>query len=392
MKRVFFVAGEASGDLHGAGLVRSLRELQPSWEFVGLGGAEMAAAGVQLRANLVERSVMGIRKVAAEMGFILDVAGHVLEELRTHPPDLVVLIDYPGLNLNIARMAQRCGVPVVYYICPQVWAWAPWRMKRIAARADLLLVVLPFEEKLYREVHPRVSYVGNPVFEHLTQREAEPLETSLVEAGAGGGKVLALFPGSRSQEVEEALPIMLRIAQQLRLKFPELQVHVSCHRERLRPIIDRQVASSEADVRIYDGPGFQLQRAAHLSLVVSGTATLEQAFFGVPQVVLYPVTRWERWLFGLLSVTPFIALANLFAGRAVVPEFLVTPGGEAGVLAAATALVEGPARVQCLEELASLRKQRFQPGGSREAARQLVAFLDEKSSGEAPKSAPAPGG
>ena len=155
--RVYISAGEASGDLHGAGLVRALRQIYPAWHFVGLGGERMAEAGVELRVNLVERAVMGVRQVIAEMGSLIDIAARFLEEIRRDPPDLLILVDYPGFNLNLARMARRLGIPVVYYICPQVWAWAPWRVRRVASRADLLLVVLPFEKELYGRVHPRVT-------------------------------------------------------------------------------------------------------------------------------------------------------------------------------------------------------------------------------------------
>ncbi|MEM7167955.1 MAG: lipid-A-disaccharide synthase [Planctomycetota bacterium] len=367
-RSVYLVAGETSGDQHAAALVEALRGQHPDWSFRGLGGERMERAGVDLRENLVDRSVMGVRRVLLEMGFLVDVAARYLQELEADPPDVVILVDYPGLNLNLARMAKRLGVPVIYYICPQVWAWAPWRVRRVAARADQLLVILPFEEPLYRAVHPKVTYVPNPVFEHLTAvEENDPI----LEAGE---HTLAIFPGSRRQEVEESLPLMLAVEERLRAQFPELQVVVSCARDRLADKISSCVGDRGA---VHHGDPHALQRAARLSLVVSGTATLEHAFFGTPQVVVYPVKRWERACFGWLSVTPHISLANLYAGKRLVPEFLATSCDVPEVATAAAELWAGPAREQLLVDLAALRRDRFLPGGTAAAAVAVSQYLAE---------------
>ncbi len=205
--KIFIAAGEASGDQHAARLVSALRARRPEWRFVGMGGPKLEAAGVELREDLVERSVMGFLPVLASLGGIFETVARFVEELRRDPPDLLVIVDNPGLNLNLARLARSRGIPVVSYICPQVWAWAPWRIRRVARRSDLLLVIVPFEEELYHAVHPRVRYVGNPVFDHLAAVEPDR------EIGQGalpplppGARPLALLPGSRRQEIREVLP------------------------------------------------------------------------------------------------------------------------------------------------------------------------------------------
>ncbi|MGE3163795.1 MAG: lipid-A-disaccharide synthase [Planctomycetota bacterium] len=369
-RKIYIVAGEASGDVHGASLVASLRERHPDWRFVGLGGERMRAAGVELRSNLVDRSVMGFRKVLAEMGYLFGVASVFLEELRREPPELLILIDYPGLNLNLARMARRQRVPVVYYVCPQVWAWAPWRIRRVARRADLLLVILPFEERLYRSVHDRVRYVGNPIFDHLVEQESTPVQPS-------SGPVLALFPGSRGHEVDEALPLMLRSVQPIAAARGDLAVVVSCHRPRLRGRVEAAIRESGMTVAIHEGDPHTLQRTAQVAVVVSGTATLELAFFGTPLVVVYPVRRWERRVFGWLSVTPFIALVNLFAGRALVPELLVAEGEEGQVEQAVRRLLLHEPAATVRRELHDLRERLFQPGASARAAAEICRVLEE---------------
>ena len=373
MTRVFIAAGEPSGDLHAARYAQALRARIPDATFVGFGGPRMVEAGVELRANLVERAVMGVSKVIAEFGFVMDVAADFLYELEHDRPDVLVLVDYPGLNLNLARMAQDHGVPVVYFICPQVWAWAPWRMRRVASRVDLLLAILPFEEHLYRRVHSRVHYVGNPVFDHLSEIEAnEPEPSPPVD-----GRYLAILPGSRRQEVEGALPSMLRIAASV-AEAQALPIVVSCQRPSLRPRIDEICRESRVEVSVWDQPAHTLQRTAYLTLVVSGTATLEQAFFGGPMLVLYPAKPWQRGLFRYFSVTPFVCLVNLIAGREVVREFLFDEDDIPEITDFALALAEPEAREEAAETLRALRAERFEPGASDRAAEATVRFLEER--------------
>ncbi|MCI0650423.1 MAG: lipid-A-disaccharide synthase [Planctomycetes bacterium] len=375
--KIYLSAGEASGDLHAARLVTALRDLDPTLRFVGLGGEQMERAGVELRDNLVDRAVMGVRRVFGELGALVGIAGEFLEELRREPPELVVLIDYPGLNLNLARMARRRGIPVVYYICPQVWAWAPWRMRRIAARADRLLVILPFEEDLYRRVHADTRFVANPLFDLLAAEEARR-----VPPRPERERLLALFPGSRRQEVAGALPVMLRVARSLLASEEDLALAVSCQRPALEPEIRRALAAAGLErARVAIGSPHELERQSHLSLVVSGTATLEHAYFGVPMVVVYPVRAWERRVFGLLSVTPFVALVNLYAGRRIVPEFLFTAADERAINAAARALLAGPERARVQAELRALKERSFRAGGARAAAESVLDFVARRRAG-----------
>lgn len=376
MTTFFIVAGEASGDNHAASLVDTLRERDPSAEFRGFGGPRMEGVGVELLVDLVERSVMGFRKVIGELGNMIDVAALFYEEIERSPPDAVILVDYPGLNLNLARMAKSLGVPVIYYICPQVWAWAPWRVQRIARRVDLLLVILPFEQPLYRQTRARVVYVGNPVFDRLARWEAE--HPARQKSGLGGrAPVLALFPGSRRHEVSEALPAMLETAAGLMDRQPDLRLKISCQRDRLRATIDAAIAESTVEGRaeVHTADPHSLQHESYLSLVVSGTATLEQAYFGVPLVVVYPIRGWERWAFGQFSVTPFIALANLFVGRPVAPEVLFTRREIPKILEAAIPLLEGPRRDAVIAQLARARRRLFLPGAPDRAADEVFAFL-----------------
>jgi lipid-A-disaccharide synthase len=280
------------------------------------------------------------------------------------------------MNLELARLARRRGIPVVAYICPQVWAWAPWRIRRVARSADLLLVILPFEEGLYGAVHPRVRYVGNPVFDHLDALERAGGTPPL--ALPAGARALALLPGSRKQELQGILPAQLRIAAALRDADPGLVPLVSCQRPALRPMIDRAIAEGPVAAGVVDGSAHALQRAAALALVCSGTATLEQAWFGTPMVVMYAASEVGRGLYAEYSVAPSFALVNLFAGRPVVPEVLFTPGEEEEVLRRALPLVAGAARERMREELRRLRAERFLPGAAARAAEEISRFVAER--------------
>ena len=405
---MLLVAGEASGDQHAAHLVEQLRQQHPEWSFVGFGGPAMHAAGVDLRVDLVDNAVMGIRKVIGAIGSIIDIAALFWEEIRRQPPDLVILVDYPGLNLNLARMAKRRSIPVVYYIVPQVWAWGPWRIRRVARRADLLLVILPFEKSVYGEQNARVEYVGNPLYEELRAQEAILGGPRTEESLAGSRTTstttttVALFPGSRVHEVEETLPTMLRIARRLVKEQPHLQFKVSCHRSKLEASIDaclEEAARDGLNVEKVMGDSRALQREAIFSLVVSGTITLEHAFFMTPMVILYAVTPWEKKFFRWISVTPFIGLANLVAGKRLAPEFLYVPqaaapakparpkaehdefaefsADEAGATEAALTLLDEGKRVDQHRQLRALREECFGVEGVRQAAAAVSRFAGD---------------
>jgi len=388
--KVFVSAGEASGDLHAARLVEALRRRRPQWRFVGFGGPRLLEAGVELREDLVESSVMGLWPVIASLGGIAATVARFVEELRRDPPDLLVIVDYPGLNLNLARLARARGVRVVSYICPQVWAWAPWRLRRVASRSDLLLVIVPFEEDLYRRVHPRVRYVGNPVFDHLAALDAAAergLEPPLVVPPAR--RPLALLPGSRRQEVRETLGAQLRVAAELASIDPKLLPFVSCQRPALLGEIEAAIAASPLPAEVVVGAATPLQRAAELALVCSGTATLEQAWYGTPMVVMYPASESERALYRSFGVAPYFGLVNIFAGREIVPEVLFTPGEEEELLRRARPLVEGVERERVRDDLARLRAERFLPGAADRAAEEIDRFLAGDDAGRSP---PGPSG
>jgi len=348
-------------------LVRECLSLCPQLEVDAIGGQHLARSGARLRADRTDKAVMGWIPVLSQLGSIIDHSASFVEELIDDPPDHLVVIDYPGLHCNLAAIARRLGIPVTYYICPQVWAWAPWRVHRIVRCADQLLVVIPFEEQLYSQYHSNVIHVGNPVFDHLSDSEPPPEIPD-----ASGNPILALLPGSRRQELLNGLPALVGAANELRKDHPDLEVWISCQREELFPIV-KGIVGEEENFHIHRGDARALQSRARLAIVCSGTATLETAWHGVPMVVAYPANDLQRSLYGLLGVSPFFSLVNLFAGEALVPEKLIEPGDGPAVARLARPLLDDAVAARQVDHLRRLKQDRFHPGASERAARSVLA-------------------
>ncbi|HET9985274.1 MAG TPA: lipid-A-disaccharide synthase [Longimicrobiales bacterium] len=365
---ILVAAGEPSGDLHGAAVAEALRRRWPQARLFGLGGPRMAAAGVELMADFGELAVMGFAEVASRLPFFVRLMRRLTAEMRRRGVDLVLPIDYPGFNLRLAGRARNAGVPVLYYIAPQVWAWHRSRIGKLAHLADRLAVILPFEEAIFREAGARVSFVGHPL---LDSGEAGPSATEL-RAGLGveAGPLLALFPGSRPQEVEKHLALFLEAAERLRTAHPDLQ-----------PVVARSPA---VRAEAYAGVPYPttadsrtLLRHARGALVKSGTTTLEAALAGTPMVIAYRTSRSTYALARRLVRVEHIGLVNLVAGRRLMPE-LVQDAATPAALAAALSplLAEGsPERANALAGLACVRAALASPDAAGRSAAERVAAL-----------------
>ncbi|MDE2762600.1 MAG: lipid-A-disaccharide synthase [Gemmatimonadota bacterium] len=320
------LAGEASGDSHGAHVAREIRRRWPAVEMVGLGGERMAAAGVRLISTLDELAVMGFAEVLTRLPFFRRLERRLIRLLREEPPDLVLPIDYPGLNLRIATRAARLGIPVLYYIGPQVWAWRAGRAARLARVADRIAVILPFEARLYRRHGARAVFVGHPLLDEETRSDPRQLARSL---GLEAEKpVLALFPGSRVQELQRHARPFTATARELQRRLPTLEVIVS-----RVPFLPQSAYASFPFPTTGDADS--LRALATAGLVKSGTGTLEAALAGMPFAVAYVTHPATFFLARRLVRVPHVALVNLVAGRRVVPEFIQ---GEATAGAMADAL------------------------------------------------------
>ncbi len=322
--KILIIAGESSGDTHGAHLVEQILQHAPDTEIYGIGGDAMERAGVRLIMHASRLTVMGVVEVAGLLPEFLNAFRRIKRQFKQDPPDLVVLIDFPDFNLRVARKAARRKIPVVYYISPQLWAWRGGRIHEIARNVTHMMVIFPFEKLLYERHGVPVTYVGHPLMDHPDVRKPT--------AGRMGAMndlglsplypVLGLFPGSRTREVNGLLPDLLRAARKLRESFPRLQFLLAEARELDPSIYDRILEACPLPVKRVRTGILSVVDVCDLALVASGTATLEVALRGVPMIVVYRVSRSTYHLGKWLIRVPAIGMVNLVPQKGVVPELI----------------------------------------------------------------------
>jgi lipid-A-disaccharide synthase len=372
---IFIVAGEASADVHGANLVRALRSMSPLLRFRGVGGARMAEAGVDIMVPSSEMAVVGLTEVIPRLARIRSAARLIKNTLKTSPPDLLLLLDYPEFNLHLARAARRRAIPVFYYISPQVWAWRRGRIRKIARRVDRMAVILPFEERLYRSTGMDVTYVGHPLL------DAVPENASRAEARRrlgldGDAPLLGVLPGSRNEEVERLFPSMLRAVSILRGVWSGLHCVVPVASTVSLGLIKDVIRKESADALLWREDMHHVLPGCDAALVASGTATLETAAHMVPMVIVYRVSPLSYRIGRAVVRVPFIGLVNLVAGREVVPE-LIQDDASPGRLAreAALLLTEGPRREKVKMELGRVRELLGPAGASERTAARILEMI-----------------
>ncbi len=313
------VAGEASGDLHGATLCQALKTLTPDVRLFGMGGRRMADAGVDVLIDVTGSAVVGGTEAVSRVPMLYRAYRRLRAALHHSRPAAVVLIDFPEFNLRLARAAHREGIPVVYFIPPQIWAWRHARVRTLRRLVSLVLAVFPFELDLYRRAGVPVAYVGHPVLDAIATAPSRA-EARRQLGMPEDALVIGLLPGSRREEVERALPAMRDACRRIASVRGETRFVVG-----LAPTIDRATieAASAEGVRTEIAPdgAYAVMRAADLLLVTSGTATLEAALLGAPMIVSYQLSWVSEALARLVIRVPWISLANIILGRAVVPEF-----------------------------------------------------------------------
>lgn len=366
LRRVVLCCGDASGETHALRLLEELRRRHPDLQVEGFGGARLEAAGMQVWEPLADLNVMGFKDVAAQLPLFFRCVYRFAQRLHQAPPDAVILVDYPGLNRHLLRIAARRKVPVIDYIAPQLWAWSAWRVRDFR-HADALLTILPFERDWYARHGAEARYVGHPLADSLaarTEAEAEP-PPALQEEGPWVG----LLPGSRRREIRDNLPAMLAAAAELRQRIPEVRFVLPHLREEVRPLLEEILAEAPVSVLHAQGCFHTVLPRLDAALAVSGTASLEVAAHGVPSVVAYAVpSRLSRWLMHAAVAVPWVAAANLVAGRELVVERLgddLDPQTLAGDLERLLLPAHHDAAVQ---ELTQLRDRHLRPGTALRAA------------------------
>jgi len=376
-QRVMIVAGEASGDLHGGNLVREMHALFPELSFCGVGGKKMEAAGVRLSADVADMAVVGLTEVIGKLGAVLKVMRTLKAELKSDPPALLILIDYPDFNLPLAKTARKLGIKVLYYISPQVWAWRKSRIGIIRRTVDKMVVILPFEEEFYREAGVDAVFVGHPLLDVV--KIHYPRSEALGRIGLDDEAVtIALLPGSRKSEVARLLPEMLEACRILTDMISPVQFVLPLAPTLPFSFVQDIIQRFPVPVKVVEEDLYDAIALADAAIVASGTATLETALLGVPMVVVYKISALSYAIGKRFIKVAYISLVNLIAGRAVVPELIQQDANPARIAAEVKELiVNAKMRQGMRESFKALRGKLGKPGASLRTAKIAGEMLAE---------------
>jgi len=326
--RLFFSAGEPSGDVHGANLIRQLAARCDRLEAVGYGGPAMAAAGCRLHAELTALAVMWFARALLNLPKFWALLWRADRYFRDQRPDAVVLIDYPGFNWWIARRAKARGIPVFYYVPPQIWAWAQWRVKKMRRLVDHVLCALPFEAQWLRQQGCNATLVGHPLFDEVRR---QTLDEPFLERFRGqAGPLVVILPGSRTQEVTHNLPWFLKAAALVRAAVPDVRFAIAAFKPHQAEIARKHVAASGLDIEVHAGKTPELIRLADCCMAVSGSLSLELLYAAKPTVILYWISRLAYFVQGFFRKVKYITLVNLLSAEELFPKDLTPydPGQE----------------------------------------------------------------
>ncbi len=367
--KYYLVAGEASGDLHGANLMRALKQNEEHASFRYFGGDKMQAEGGTLVKHYADMAFMGFTEVVLNLRTILRNMKVCKEDILAHQPDALILIDFPGFNLKIAEFAKKNGIKVHYYISPKVWAWNQKRVLKIKRIVDQLYCILPFEVDFYKSWGMEVNYVGNPLLDEISRFEPNP--QFLSENQLLHKPVVALLPGSRVQEIERLLPVMLSLTERL----PDYHFVVAAAPS-FAPEYYQQFIGTKQVTLVFNQT-YDLLHIAHAAVVASGTATLEAALFKIPQVVVYKGGAISIAIARMVVKIRFISLVNLIMDRKVVEELIQQDCNPEQVYNTLTVLLEGKQRLQALRDYDELAKKMGKPGASDRTAKLILAAIEK---------------
>ena len=376
-KRVFIVAGEASGDIHGANLVKAMSVRDPSLLYRGVGGRQLREARVELISDAGEVAVVGLWEVARHLFAIARLFRRATTALHIWRPHLLILIDYPEFNLHLARRAKQLGIPVMYYIGPQLWAWRSGRVKTIRRRVDRMVVIFPFEENLYRQAGVPVSFVGHPFLDAVTVRDREELRRR-VPVSVGGRPLVGLLPGSRENEVRALLPIMLDAAVLLVEKIPDVHFLLPLASTIRLDHVRRVLRGRDLPLTVIEHRTHEVIQACDLIVAASGSVTLEAAILDTPLVVIYKVHPITYEVGRRLIRVTHIGLVNIIAGETVAPELIQDQATAEGIAEEVLGILGDPGRQAWIRNrLAAVRRSLGSPGASTRAAEIALSLMGD---------------
>lgn len=376
-KKIMIIAGEASGDLHGSALIHELKKLNPGIQFSGIGGDNMIEAGFDTQYHIKDMAFLGFVEVIKHLPFIKKVQRSLLERIEQEKIDAVILIDYPGFNLNIAPKIKELGAKVIYYISPQLWAWGKKRIKKVKRDVDKMIVVFPFEETMYRKEGIDVEYIGHPLIERINDYDFLSKEELYAKHDIPAEKeILLVMPGSRKQEIERIYPKLLPQVKKISDKF-NLQTVIACSQN-----LDEAIFKHEAgtkDIVIVKNKTYDLLKHAKFGIIKSGTSTLEAAIFGLPFVAVYYTSPLTFMIGKRLIQVNNIAMPNIIAGKTIVDEIIQNDLDSGLLYEKSEKILSSREEYDTLKE--ALNEVKIKLGGagaSRKGANAVLKLLNEK--------------
>ncbi|MGD2029301.1 MAG: lipid-A-disaccharide synthase [Desulfobacterales bacterium] len=374
-KCVMIIAGEASGDLHGSRVVTAMRKKDNTLFFCGIGGQALKAAGVEILVDASELSVVGITEAFSKIPDLLKGLAVAKKTLKRLLPDLLILIDFPDFNLNVAALAKKLGIRVLYYISPQIWAWRPGRVKKIGKLVDHMAVILPFEEDFYRRHKIPVTFVGHPLLDTNLDYKKKDFEHADNDIS-----VIGLLPGSRDREIARHLPIMLAAAQILFDRIENVKFIISLAPGLKRKTVEEIVNTHKGatDLEIVSGNVKKIFERSSVVIAVSGTVTLESAISGTPMVIIYKVSPISYWLGRAMIQVKHIGLVNLITGKEIVPELLQDQASPARIADTVYNMLDNASDLEKLRhQLLQVKDALGGPGASQRVADIAIGMLSD---------------
>lgn len=375
--KIMLSVGEASGDMHGARVAEALKLLRPDIELVGMGGQGMKDAGVDIIYDIADLGVIGIVEVIKNLRRLFRLRDFLVDYMRENRPDVLVIIDYPGFNVRLAKIAKQLGIPVVSYISPSAWAWGKGRAKEVAGIVERLAAIFPFEADVYREAGANVTFVGHPLLDIVKPSMDREEAFRHFDASPAHPRVM-LMPGSRQQEIMNLLPDMLAAAEIIVEQVPDCQfflpVASTISREMLQTILDNY----KVKVNLTNGNTYDLMNICDLAIAASGTATLETSLMKVPTVIIYKLASLTYFIGKFLVKIPDIGLPNIVVGRRIVPELLQDAATPAAIATESLRLLLNTAvRMQTLADLDEVREKLGQAGAVKRVAEVILEVAEQ---------------
>ncbi|MDF2530387.1 MAG: lipid-A-disaccharide synthase [Gammaproteobacteria bacterium] len=358
MSRVLFIAGEASGDAHASEVAKALKQQQANIELVGIGGQKMREAGVEIIFDAAEIAVVGLVEVIKHYPALKRAWKKAVDQLKNHRPDLLILVDYPGFNLRLAKVAKQMGIKVLYYISPQIWAWHQSRINKIKQTVDHMAVIFPFEVSFYSKADIPVTYVGSPLAESVIPIGKEAARHKIIPSLlAGEGKIIGLLPGSRHSELSRLMPVLIDCAKSLQARYPQAQfllpIASTLSNQHFEPYLQANL-----NIHIIENNSHAAIEACDAIICSSGTVTLEAAILGTPMVLIYKTAPLTYWLAKKLIKIKHIGLCNILAGKTIVPELIQHDANVKNIVSHACQILEDKTyQEQMRKDLAWIRQQ-----------------------------------